>query len=104
LQKRLIYQRFINPNLDSTLVITNVVQKHFGEYYFNFDTTKVRFAEYRELDKINYRRYKEIFLLRNPYTEGLSNTGSLPESIQKAEATGKRVFDESEIRLYKVTF
>jgi len=63
LQKKLICQQFIHPKVDSTLIITNLVQKYFGEYYFNFDTSKVVFRAFKELDAVKYGNYNQFFLL-----------------------------------------
>ena len=98
-----MFQRYVHPGEDSTLVVTNLVQKYFGTYYFQYDTTKVRFIAFKEVGNVDLKPYSHIFILRNPSTEDLSYLrGNIPEPVERSILDAEKVFDEANIRLYKI--
>lgn len=70
-QKSLVHRAFVNTS-DTAIVITDVVQKHFGEYYLGFDSSRIRFVDLRRLEPM--RREGDCFYLSNGYTRWLSQT------------------------------
>jgi hypothetical protein len=102
-QKALVHHALL-PLQTQTVVITDVVQKHFGEYAFGFDSAApVRFVEFRELSSVNIPSTANCMLLSNGMTRWMSATDweSLPD-LAKHEERLTTVAARNDVKLYRV--
>jgi hypothetical protein len=105
-QKKLIQHHFLN-NSDPTkkIVITNKIQKYFGEYYLGFDTTKTKFITHQESTNYTYPNDTKIYLLNCWLTNFRQNKSweDLPEYAKHPETSHKLIENRVGAQLFEIT-
>jgi len=105
-QKNLVQEFFANAN-EQTIVITNAVQKHFGEYYQGFRRQGApRWISYAQAADYVFRSEDEVYVLINWATRGLSglNYFDVPLYARHIPDDFEHIYSKSEIglELYRV--
>lgn len=110
IEQRHVVYNYLKPIEKPSIVITNIVQRNFGTYYMEFDTTAaVQFYTYAELITLDVKD-KDVYLLTNTTTEQMSGLkeADLPqwlEPCQKGNCPEKVqvVYQSNHVALYKLS-
>ncbi len=103
-QKELIYQYF-NSSSNKNLVISNTVQRNFGDYYLQFDkNASTKFIRYEDLQNETIDSLTNVYVLTNWLTRSLSGLKSakLPPYVQEVPDSFNKVFEEKGVTLFEV--
>ena len=109
-QREVIY-KFLKNNPHESVVITNVIQKHFGQYFMEFEkNSKTKFYSYSELNLLNFTPDKTVYVLTNGSTRFMSgfDYNDLPKCIKDCYEGKKpesiyEVYESKKVGLYKLT-
>ncbi|MBK8627616.1 MAG: hypothetical protein IPN86_19235 [Saprospiraceae bacterium] len=85
-------------------VITDRVNHDYGMLHSGFDTTLVKFVDYKSLDTFNFKPGISQYLIGNGMTTYLSNTSweSLPEVARTAHEKLPKVYENKSGTVYKI--
>ncbi|MFK7903911.1 MAG: hypothetical protein AB8B69_02240, partial [Chitinophagales bacterium] len=103
-QKDLIYKHF-NSSSTKNLVISNTVQRNFGDYYLQFDkNASTKFIRYEDLQMETIDSTTKVYVLTNWLTRSLSGLKSekLPPYVQQIPESFNKVFEEKGVSLFEV--
>lgn len=87
------------------VVITDGIQQGVGELYQGFDTTKIRFIEYRQLPNVVFRDADSVYLLVNSFSNNMAINNSraaLPDYALHPSAQLNLVDEIGIARLYHI--
>jgi len=88
-----------------SIVLTDKVQKNFGEYYMKFDSSSVKYYRYEELNKAAVLAASEIYILTNGVTSYQSNIDweKMPAYIKALDTTKiEKLYDYKGVSLLRV--
>jgi hypothetical protein len=85
-------------------IITDRVNHDYGLLHSRFDTTKVRFLDYKALDTLTLKPDAPQYLIINGMTSYFSNTSweSLPEFARTAHEKLPKIYENKSGTVYKV--
>ncbi len=84
--------------------ITDRVNHDYGLLHSDFDTTLVKFVDYKAMDTFNFKPGISQYLIGNGMTSYLSNTSweSLPEVVRTAHEKLPKVYENKSGTVYKL--
>lgn len=110
-EQRAVIYKFFKEKSTPSLVITNVVQKHIGQYLMEYNEEgPVQFVDYTVLPTVQFSPDTAVYVLTNGATRYMSNYGydKLPRCIKdcyegKHPKSIEVLYETSEVALYKLT-
>jgi len=108
-QREVIYE-YLKNKPHQSIVITNVIQKHFGQYLMEFDeTAPTQFYDYAALSKLDLTNKGTVYVLGNGTTRYMSNLSydNLPRCIKDCYEGHRHpsidvVYESDKVVLYKL--
>jgi hypothetical protein len=108
-QREVIYE-YLKNKPHQSIVITNVIQKHFGQYLMEFDETALtKFYDYTALRELDLTNNGTVYVLGNGTTRYMSNFdyNNLPRCIKDCyqghkPTTIEVVYESDNVVLYKL--
>lgn len=109
-EQRAVIYKYLKDKKEPTIVVTNVIQKHFGQYLLGHnENSPVQFYDYAALSTLDFSPSIEVYVLANGATRYMSNFSydDLPRCIKdcyekKCPASIEIIYESSEVALYKL--
>jgi hypothetical protein len=109
-EQRAVIYKYLKDQKEPSIVITNVIQKHFGQYLLEFNESgPVQFYDYGALPELEFSPDKTVYVLTNGATRYMSNFSyeALPRCIKdcyekKRQASVEIVYETKEVALYRL--
>lgn len=103
-QKAVILQHLKPLKEPYTLVLTDIIQKNFGEYLLAFDSSAVRFKTFAEVQQRDIQQAPRVLILLNGYTRYMCGLdwNQLPTYAKEIQKTNTHTFiAEDGVELYE---
>jgi hypothetical protein len=109
-EQRAVIYKYLKDKKEPSIVITNVIQKHFGQYLLAYNETgPVQFYDYSALPDLEFPAETRVYVLVNGATRFMSNFSydNLPRCIKdcyekKRPASIEVIYESPEVALYKL--
>jgi hypothetical protein len=109
-EQRAVIYNYLKDKKEPSIVLTNVIQKHFGQYLLEFNENgPVQFYDYGALAELEFSDQTAVYVLVNGATRYMSNFSydNLPRCIRdcyekKCPASIEVVYETKEVALYRL--
>ncbi|CAA6813203.1 MAG: Glycosyl transferase family protein [uncultured Aureispira sp.] len=109
-EQRAVIYNYLKDKKEPSIVLTNVIQKHFGQYLLEFNEHgPVQFYDYGALAELEFSDQTAVYVLVNGATRYMSNFSydNLPRCIRdcyenKRPASIEVVYETKEVALYRL--
>lgn len=109
-EQRAVIYKYLKDKKEPSIVITNVIQKHFGQYLLEYNESgPVQFYDYSALPELELPPQTTVYVLVNGATRYMSNFSydDLPRCIKdcyekKHPTSIEVIYESSEVGLYKL--
>lgn len=109
-EQRAVIYKYLKDQKEPSIVITNVIQKHFGQYLLEFNENgPVQFYDYAALPTLEFSPDTTVYVLTNGMARYMSNFSydALPRCIKdcyenKRQASVEIVYESKEVALYRL--
>jgi hypothetical protein len=109
-EQRAVIYKYLKDKKEPSIVITNVIQKHFGQYLLAYNETgPVQFYDYAALPGLEFPAETSVYVLVNGATRYMSNFSynNLPRCIKdcyekKHPASIEVIYETKEVGLYRL--
>jgi hypothetical protein len=104
-QKKIVEEVFKPNKTEKIIVITNPVQKHFGEYYLAYDSTHTHFLSYEQAENYSMKGDERVLIMQNWYTEnfsGITDASKFPEYVRNKPEAIRLLREENGVSLYEI--
>ncbi|WMX12859.1 hypothetical protein [Aureispira sp. CCB-E] len=109
-EQRAVIYAYLKDKKEPTIVLTNVIQKHMGQYLLEYNEEgPVQFYDYSDLPELTFSPEKTVYVLVNGATRYMSNFSydDLPRCIKdcyekKHPASIEIIYESPEVALYQL--
>jgi hypothetical protein len=109
-EQRAVIYKYLKDKKEPSIVVTNVIQKHFGQYLLEYNEDgPVQFYDYAALPALEFPTQTTVYVLVNGATRYMSNFSydNLPRCIKdcyenKRPPSIEVIYESSEVALYRL--
>jgi len=109
-EQRAVIYKYLKDKKEPSIVITNVIQKHFGQYLLEFNEAgPVQFYDYNALPELEFLPQTAVYVLVNEATRSMASFSydNLPPCIKdcyekKYPESIEVIYETKEVALYRL--